>query len=124
MSEWRVGDRVVVQDHSEAHGASNTPEMRLFWDAKKRAKRRGISFTITPVHVVIPAKCPLLGVPLQAAQRVQSPNSPSLDRVDPIRGYDPGNVWVISYRANAIKSDATLDELKRLVAALEAKCGI
>jgi hypothetical protein len=40
------------------------------------------------------------------------PNSPSIDRIDPARGYVKGNIWVISYRANVIKNDASHDELK------------
>lgn len=36
----------------------------------------------------------------------------SLDRIVPSLGYVPGNVAVISHRANRIKSDATADELR------------
>jgi hypothetical protein len=49
----------------------------------------------------------------------REPNSPSLDRIDNTKGYVPGNVWVISWRANDLKRNATLEELKLLVAALE-----
>ena len=49
------------------------------------------------------------------------PNSYSLDRIDSSKGYIPGNVWVISRRANAIKSDATLEELELLVKNLKEK---
>lgn len=45
-------------------------------------------------------------------------DSPSLDRKDPAKGYVKGNVWVISYRANAIKQDATLAELLAFVTRL------
>jgi hypothetical protein len=44
------------------------------------------------------------------------PNSPSIDRIDPERGYVKGNIKIISFRANQIKSDASHQELK-LVAA-------
>ena len=114
--------REVAASVNRTHGASRTPEMKMYWQAKKRAKRTGISFTIAPSDVVIPDDCPLLAIPLEVGSGVQSAKSPSLDRVDPSRGYDPGNVWVISYRANTLKSDATVAELRRLVAALEARC--
>lgn len=45
--------------------------------------------------------------------------SPSLDRIDNRLGYVKGNVIVVSHRANAIKRDATLDELRRIVAFYE-----
>ncbi len=42
--------------------------------------------------------------------------SPSLDRLDNTLGYIPGNVQVISWKANQIKSNATLQELQAIVA--------
>lgn len=41
------------------------------------------------------------------------PNSPSLDRIDNTKGYTPDNIWVISQRANAMKSAASDEELVR-----------
>ena len=40
--------------------------------------------------------------------------SPSLDRIDPNRGYTKDNIIVMSYRANRIKNDATKEEIKKL----------
>lgn len=37
------------------------------------------------------------------------------------KGYVSGNVRVISYKANALKRNGTLEELKKLVAWLEDK---
>ena len=96
----------------------------MFWDAKKRAKAKGIPFTIAAADISIPDTCPLLGIPLARSPGFRTAVSPSLDRIKPELGYVPGNVWVISYRANTLKNDASIDELKRLVAAMEAKCGI
>lgn len=91
--------------------------MDLFWGARSRAKRKGIAFTITPEHIKIPQKCPIFGVKLTGETRALRA---SVDRKDPRVGYVPGNVWVISSRANTIKSDATPAELRRLADALEA----
>jgi len=46
-------------------------------------------------------------------------HSPSLDRIDNSKGYTKDNVMVISFRANNIKKDANLQELKALVRYLE-----
>ena len=62
---------------------------------------------------MIPESCPILGIPLFMGTR-HNPNSPSLDRVDNTLGYVKGNVQVISYRANALKKDASIKELKGL----------
>lgn len=42
-------------------------------------------------------------------------NAPSIDRFDNNKGYEKGNVAVISWRANNLKRDATLDELQKVV---------
>jgi hypothetical protein len=40
------------------------------------------------------------------------PDAPSLDKIDPKLGYVPGNIQVISHKANAMKWDATREELR------------
>lgn len=92
----------------------------IFQAAKARANTRNIEFCISVEDIIIPETCPILGVPLKISiGKGPSDNSPSLDRKDPSKGYIPGNVWVISQRANRIKNDATLEELRRIVEALE-----
>ena len=94
---------------------------RNMWErAKYRASQKGIPFSITLDDIVIPTHCPILGVELESNDhRYIHPNSPSLDRIVPELGYVPGNVHVISNRANTIKNDASIDELKMLVEYLE-----
>lgn len=48
-------------------------------------------------------------------------NRASLDRIDNTRGYSKDNVWIISWRSNRLKYDASLDELEALVLALKEK---
>lgn len=84
-----------------------SPEERLYWFARSRAKKKGIEFNLTVEDIEIPEVCPVLGTPMK---------SPSLDRFDNSRGYTPDNIRVISTRANMIKSDSTLEELERIVA--------
>lgn len=50
-------------------------------------------------------------MPLVRAEKMHAPNSPSLDKFKPALGYMPGNIAVISFRANQLKGDATLEEL-------------
>lgn len=91
---------------------SNTS--RYLWEAAKaRARVRGIPFTIAVEDIDIPAVCPVLGVPLDLRSRDYVP---SIDEIVQGLGYVPGNVCVISGRANRIKSDASLKELEALVA--------
>lgn len=89
--------------------------------AKSRAKKKNIPFDLTREDIVIPERCPILGYELHIASGKSSSNSISIDRIDPTKGYVKGNIHIISWRANDIKGNATLDELKKLVAYLEAK---
>jgi hypothetical protein len=73
-----------------------------------RAKRLGLEFNITAEDITIPERCPVLGLKLASNS---GDASPSVDRMDSTKGYVKGNVRVISWRANNLKSDATLVEL-------------
>jgi hypothetical protein len=95
----------------------------LWWNARNRAKAQGIEFTLSLEDVVVPELCPVLGIPLVIATGCAKDGSPSLDRIDPARGYVQGNVKVISHKANTIKSNATADEIRAVLAYVEAANG-
>jgi len=91
-------------------------EAKILNACKKRAKEKGLEFTLRLEDVVIPTHCPMLGIPLfPTTGQAAHANSPSLDRLDPRKGYTTENTVVISHRANTIKSNATPEEL-RLIA--------
>ena len=108
--EWQAARTASNRAYREGNAE------RLMWlSAKKRATRHGVVFTIQPEDIVIPSHCPVLGVKLVIAKGRFNATSPSLDRKDPSRGYVPGNVSVISFRANLIKNDATAEELEKVL---------
>lgn len=93
--------------------------------ARRRAKNKNLAFDIDHDYIrsIIPSHCPIFNTKLEwSAQRGNGrrslPNSPSLDRIDPSKGYVKGNVWIISNRANAIKNDASHEELKLVAEAV------
>jgi hypothetical protein len=89
------------------------PAAYLYNVAKQRCKRTGTEFSITAEDIYVPDFCPLLGVKLDPyAESVDV--HPSLDRINPKLGYIKGNVWVVSHRANRIKSDASSEELVKI----------
>jgi hypothetical protein len=90
------------------------PAYRLWIAAKTRAKSRGLSFNLVVDDISIPEYCPVLGLKLEIAKGRMRDNSPSLDRIIPALGYIQGNVLVVSWRANSIKSDATALELRKV----------
>lgn len=84
---------------------------------------RGLEWSITPGDLEWPLYCPILGIKLrwegrgQAGQAID--DAPSFDRIDSTKGYVPGNVIICSNRANRIKNNSTLMELKKIVEFLE-----
>lgn len=87
----------------------------LIYGARKRAKKGGVRFSITKADLEKTEVCPLLEEPLDfSASKKAAPNSPTIDRIDPRFGYVPGNVQVISHRANRIKNDATFEEFEKI----------
>jgi hypothetical protein len=88
-----------------------------YHNAKKRAKEHNVPFTITKQWVEDNAVkiCPLLEIPLvYGAKNKQTYNAASLDRINPLEGYTTENTKVISFKANRIKSDATLQDILKL----------
>lgn len=96
---------------------------RFMWNqAKCRAKKKGMDFTLEVSDIVIPTHCPVFGIPLFSNDgKGACPNSPTLDRLDQTKGYIKGNIWVISSKANTIKSYSSLDDLKQLILVWEKK---
>ena len=91
-----------------------------FWTAKNRAKSKGIEFSLKVEDIVVPAVCPVLGIPLYTNKGKAGPNSPSLDRIDNTKGYTPENIQIISYRANVIKGDASVEEVRKVLSYMES----
>lgn len=91
------------------------PRYKMLTSAKQRAALYGRECTITLGDIIIPVTCPLLGIPIVTGSRQVKNNSPTIDRKDSSKGYTADNIWVISWRANRIKSDGTLEELRLMV---------
>ncbi len=89
----------------------------LLAGARRRAKEKNLPFEIKAADIPpIPEYCPILkGIKLEKGLRGGLSTSPSLDRIDPKLGYVPGNIQVISNRANLLKNDGLLEEFEQLV---------
>ncbi len=95
---------------------AKNPKAYILQNAKSRAKKKGWDFNLEITDFEIPEKCPILGLPLELTWgEGTKDNKPSLDRIDSNLGYIKGNVQVISWRANNLKSDGTLSEFIALV---------
>lgn len=83
-------------------------------------KQNNIPFNLTPEYLesIWTDKCPVFNTKFERHKKSWD-NSPALDRLNPKLGYVQGNVVYISARANRIKYDATVEELRRIADWLE-----
>lgn len=121
-ANYRAQPDYAEYDNDRHKARRRTPEgwcHAAFCAAKKRAKDK-VPFSITYEDVLAQwpkdGKCPVLGVTLAVAPRTRANNSPSLDRYINHLGYVVGNIRVVSNRANLLKSDATVAELRSVIA--------
>ena len=84
---------------------------------RSQCQASGVTFTLGEKDLPpVPDKCPVLGIPLARTRGFSRFDdfTPSLDRITPSRGYTPGNVVWVSFRANRIKTDAHWTEVRRV----------
>lgn len=110
-----------VRERSRKYSEQN-PEWRLMTKAKYRAKKANKEFNLEVEDVVIPERCPILDIPLFKGVGKVCDNSPSLDRKDTTKGYIKGNVSVISYAANRLKGNLTVEQIENLLKYMQNNC--
>jgi hypothetical protein len=86
--------------------------------ARTRATRERLDFEITAADfpdLDYISVCPVLSIEFDWTSSKCCAASPSIDRIDNSLGYVPGNVRLISWRANSLKSDAVIEELEAVI---------
>jgi hypothetical protein len=81
---------------------------------KANALHTGWEWSVDFGEIDWPTHCPILGLELDYFSETRMENSPSFDRIDPSKGYVTGNVVVLSWRANRIKNDGTVEEHEKI----------
>ena len=86
-------------------------------NARSRARRDNVPFSLTKEYLLSIAtdECPVFHTPFEwgvsgLGKGNTKDNCPTLDRILPELGYVEGNVAFISYRANRIKDNGTMQE--------------
>ncbi len=111
--EWHGKNLPKKLEYNSRWNKTN-PEKRILYRSRTSAKKRGHIHTLTEKDIVIPKYCTVLGIKLVQGGKT-SFDSPSIDRIDNDKGYVPGNVMIISQRANTIKNNATIEELEKII---------
>lgn len=91
-------------------GMHGTKQYKFWQNSRARAKKERIPHTFMPQDIVIPKKCPVLGIPIDEVTEGTGKGfkefGASIDRIIPALGYCPGNICVMSGRANRLKKEA------------------
>lgn len=104
-----------VKKHTK-HGIHGTIEYLMYHGAKSRAKKHKLPFSIEYEDIVVPDRCPVLGIKIRKSNDgFVKPSSPTLDKLNPLKGYTKNNIVVMSHRANTIKSDGRLSEFESIL---------
>jgi isochorismate synthase EntC len=75
---------------------SQNLEKILLNNARRRALKNNIQFSINIEDIIIPAMCPILNIPIILDSNLKSrDNSPSIDRLVPELGYTKENIRII-----------------------------
>jgi hypothetical protein len=85
---------------------------------RSKKKSRENNLTIQDIRDVFPEDglCPIFGIKLVFGDAGFRENSPSIDRLDSKKGYTKDNIQIISWKANRIKKDASIEELELILA--------
>jgi len=110
----------ALSHHKVKHGLSRVGQIDkryyMWKGSHKHAQAQGVIWNLKLEDIpIIPEICPVLGIPIDKKSKHRSANSPSLDKVIPALGYVPGNIRVISWRANELKKNASVEELEAIV---------
>lgn len=99
---------------------------RLCTWTKSRAKRMGLEFDLTAEWIyglLAAGKCAVTGIEFvltekDGGKKGTDPFAPSLDRIDPSKGYIKENVRMVSYIYNCAKSEHTDQDVERMARAI------
>lgn len=115
-------EKAKVAENNAAYYRNLDVAKHMFYNARVRAKKYGVPFTIKLSDISVPEVCPVLGLPFYTRAdygqigKGSSLRSATLDRIVPELGYVPGNIMVVCNLVNLLKRDFTTPDTLRAVA--------
>jgi hypothetical protein len=111
-SLWQKPENLLRRKERRLVNYANT----LYVETKSRARLSNIEFNLDKEDITIPDVCPVLGIPLIVSLHGRTNNTPTVDKIIPSKGYVKGNVKVVSWLVNNIKSDCIDPEVFEKIA--------
>ena len=122
---YRADNKEKIRDMKRKY-VSNYSNIKKYTDVtipflsykigKMKASTKDVTLTAEELLELIPKdlKCPVFGTKFSFGKGHNwkyKQNSMSVDRIDNNKGYNKDNIVIVSFKANAMKSSATLKEL-------------
>lgn len=116
---------VNAQARARRRGSIAGIAYSIFKQAKDRARKRNLEFSITRKWIEAAlegGRCGATGVQFDTSETAtrQNPLAPSLDRMDPKFGYVVGNCRLVTWIYNRAKGDGSDEDVFRMLEALNA----
>jgi len=107
--------RAKKQEHYRKSRKAEQPRY-LLNNAKRRSGLENVPIDITLdfVNEYLNQTCPVFGTSFMIGTEKPVPESATIDKFIPIEGYTQNNSWVISHKANTIKSNGSPDDVLRV----------
>lgn len=112
------------RERDNRNEATRDRELRRRWKylihyAHDRARKKGLPFDLLDHQDAIRFRveagaCELTGLPFNAGKQGRAWDSPSIDRIEPQKGYVYGNIRVILYGLNEALSDHGEEVLRKM----------
>ncbi len=99
---------IKEREYNRNHHATH-PFRYAVKHAKKRSKKNGLAFDLTPEYLKqlwdeCGGICPMTGVKMLKKSKLSDPIAKSLDRIDPEKGYTKDNVRLVSFWYNRTRN--------------------
>jgi hypothetical protein len=105
------------ETHREQESVRRSKDKKsvMLTNAKARAMKNNLEFSITKKDIIFTDLCPVFDIKLDYNLKKISDNSPTIDRIDSKKGYMPDNIKIISWKANRVKSNASIEEIEAIL---------
>lgn len=116
LHSWcKLCKRTYSTNHNRDRRHSD-PAYRLWFSTRVTSNTKGLehSILVEDVKSVFTEICPYLNIALNydRHERGKVPrDAATVDRIDPTKGYIPGNIQILSFAANRMKSNFPIPEL-------------
>jgi hypothetical protein len=114
--EWQRNSSANLKRLAQYRESINGRAIHLLKEAKRRAAKSELEFSITPLRITFALSlgvCERSGVKFDLSphdRQTNNPFSPSIDKVDPFKGYTDENIKVVCVAYNFGKMQMTHEE--------------